>query len=150
MGDELEFTVATASVDDHARMEHRAPNQIHIAAGTRLAIRFDYQLEETSQEEEEDLWTFRLEVKIPGKEDSVTQRTHIDRALFADGAMCHVGIDFDFVNPGIYELNYNVHASVARRKWRREADFQMVAEKDHAATRTVHVDEPVTQAAPGS
>ncbi len=140
----MEFVVASASVDEHVRLEQRAPSQVHIDAGTRLAIRFDYKLEETSKDE--DLWTFRLDVVIPGKEDSTAVRKHIDRALFSDDTKCHVGIDIDFVVPGTYELDYSVLAKVSRRAWKEGEDFVTVASKESTGHLTILVDEPAPDA----
>lgn len=140
MGDELYFKVASATVDDRVRMEHNAPSMVHIPAGTRLDLRFEYQLEETS--EEEDLWTFRLKVHIPGKEDSVAERKHHDRALFSDDTVCHVGIDIDFTVPGKYEMNYTAHVDLSRRQWNNNDEFETVASDEYNGTLTIHVDEP--------
>ncbi len=140
MGDELYFKVAFASVDDKVQLEHNAPSTIHIPAGTRLDIRFEYQLEETS--DDEDLWTFRLDVQIPGKENSTAQRQHHDRALFSDDTVCHVGIDIDFTVPGKYDLSYTALVDLSRRKWNKGHEFETVASDEYKGTLAIVVDEP--------
>lgn len=115
MADQVAVVVAQAEVRNKVRIEMTQTNKVRVEAGQPFSIRFAYRIYEESGHE--DHWIFRLTGNLADGDEAVSEMRHKDRLMMRDNVWAHLSQEHLCPEPGDYELQFQAHAALQRRKW---------------------------------